>query len=894
MDKRFSCTFCSHVFRTIKGYADHCRFHRNECNLSIPCPVQTCQRKFSAYCGFRSHIHRDHGNVSSSTRNQVDQDITLQCSLVFCKQVCSNLKQLNKHLKGHIDDGSNIKCPYNGCENLFKNKSSFSAHLSRQHQSCSMTQLPTIYEEVDMDISNELHPCDNLHGDDGDADELLSLPVTQETKDLYLRNLALFYLKLQSKYLLPASTIQHIMEELQDVHCLGQSFLRHQLILKLQQDADLTGEKIEQIIEDVFQSDMFASCNAGPLRSDYVRKQLYKHMLDYVEPQSFRLGINDSGKECSFQYVPVLESLKCLLQQDSVKKEHLCTMQSASTHDESEYLTDITDGSAFKSNLLFQQHPNSLRLILYQDAFEVCNPIGSSKKKHKLLAVYLTLANFRPHLRSNIDHTLLVLLCKENDFKHFGHVKIFAQLIADLRILENDGIIVDDQVVKGTVCCITGDNLGSHAIGGFTENFSTVAHLCRYCLITFEQFLQEPCHVGTVRTVEKYKSALQQLDQAPDGVKHVEGVKFDSEFNLLSYFHVCQPGLPPCLGHDLFEGIISVDLALFLNHLIKVKHWFTYNDLNRRMAMFKYLGTDANNEPCAVNMQGGKLGGQAAQNWCLLRLLPVIISDKIADPADDVWQIILLLRDIVEFVCAPQITKADVAFLNVLIEEYLEGRKTLFSNTRMRPKHHYLRHYPSLIMHFGPLVRLWTMRFESKHSYFKRCIRYSPNFKNVCLTLAEKHQLLQAYKCAGSYFPCDIEAKQSVPLFVDTFSENVQVALSNFHFDTASQMCYEITVKGTTYKKGLYVVIGKCDNGGLLFGEVLFLVVAPDSSVYFVVRVHKSVYCDEMHLYMIQIGEPHSYRCLSEAELLDYYPLVAYKRRNKLLVPLKHAISYAL
>ena len=80
-------------------------------------------------------------------------------------------------------------------------------------------------------------------------------------------------------------------------------------------------------------------------------------------------------------------------------------------------------------------------------------------------------------------------------------------------------------------------------------------------------------------------------------------------------------------------------------------------------------------------------------------------------------------------------------------------------------------------MHFGPVVRLWTMRFESKHSYFKRCIRYSPNFKKVYLTLAEKHQLLQAYKCAASYFPCDIEAKQSVPLFVDTFSENMQVAL---------------------------------------------------------------------------------------------------------------------
>ena len=204
MDQRFYCTFCSHVLRTIKGYADDCRFHRNEGNLSIPCPVKTCQKTFSAYWGFRSHIHHDLGKVSSSTRKQVDQDITLQWSLVFCQQVRSNLKELNKHLKGNIDDGSDIKCTYNGCENLLKNKSSFSAHLSRQHQSCSMPQLPTIHEEVDMDISNELYPRGNLHDTDDDANELLSLPVSQDTKDLYLKNLALSYLKLQSKYLLPA------------------------------------------------------------------------------------------------------------------------------------------------------------------------------------------------------------------------------------------------------------------------------------------------------------------------------------------------------------------------------------------------------------------------------------------------------------------------------------------------------------------------------------------------------------------------------------------------------------------------------------------------------------------------------------------------------------------
>lgn len=97
------------------------------------------------------------------------------------------------------------------------------------------------------------------------------------------------------------------------------------------------------------------------------------------------------------------------------------------------------------------------------------------------------------------------------------------------------------------------------------------------------------------------------------------GVKFDSVFNTLKYFHVCQPGLPPCLGHDLFEGIASFDLALYINHLVKVDKMFSFVELNRRINQFKYLGKDANDKPCEVNPDGGKLGGHAVQNWCFLR-----------------------------------------------------------------------------------------------------------------------------------------------------------------------------------------------------------------------------------------------------------------------------------
>lgn len=75
----------------------------------------------------------------------------------------------------------------------------------------------------------------------------------------------------------------------------------------------------------------------------------------------------------------------------------------------------------FRSNTFFCENPDCLKLVLYQDAFEVVNPLGSAKKKHKLLAAYFSLQNSTLYVRSNVDHMQLVLLCHEKDFKEFGY-----------------------------------------------------------------------------------------------------------------------------------------------------------------------------------------------------------------------------------------------------------------------------------------------------------------------------------------------------------------------------------------------------------------------------------------------------------------------------------------
>ena len=57
-------------------------------------------------------------------------------------------------------------------------------------------------------------------------------------------------------------------------------------------------------------------------------------------------------------------------------------------------------------------------------------PLDSSKKEHKVVAVYVSVANLSVHLQSNTDHMSLVLLCEENDLKQFG-AKVFSEMFVD-------------------------------------------------------------------------------------------------------------------------------------------------------------------------------------------------------------------------------------------------------------------------------------------------------------------------------------------------------------------------------------------------------------------------------------------------------------------------------
>lgn len=48
------------------------------------------------------------------------------------------------------------------------------------------------------------------------------------------------------------------------------------------------------------------------------------------------------------------------------------------------YMYDFCSGTRYSSHSLFGVDSTALQIILYYDELEICNPLGSRRKKHKI------------------------------------------------------------------------------------------------------------------------------------------------------------------------------------------------------------------------------------------------------------------------------------------------------------------------------------------------------------------------------------------------------------------------------------------------------------------------------------------------------------------------------
>lgn len=547
---------------------------------------------------------------------------------------------------------------------------------------------------------------------------------------------------------------------------------------------------------------------------------------------------------CTFMYVPLLDTLKKLLDNES-----FFLYYKKIKHRHANILTDINDGIYFQTNELFKNDNNAFQIQLYYDDFETTNPLGSKTGAHKMGALYFTIRNLPPFLNSELKHIHLLALFYAIDLKNISFNEILQPIINDVKILETEGISCKGTIFYGTFCGISYDNLGGNQIHGMVESFSAT-HFCRICEVNknlIQDIFSEKDSRIVLRTTSSYENHV--LSATSDNI--VFGIKNRIILNDLNYFKLFDvPNVD--IMHDMLEGVVQYEIKVFIKILLNNKI-ANLNQINERIKFFNFgsINKNVKPSPIIVDKPGNLIGQRAAQCWVLVRYLPLILKDFLIDvEIKNKWKVIVLLLKIMSIVFAPVISLNNITELELLIQTH----HTLFLkefSTRLIPKHHMMIHYPTIIKNTGPLIYNWSMRFEAKHSYFKTLSYNVHNFKNICKTLTVRHEenmsLLWNEGDIGLKFTCGPNKCMSLNEY-----EHKNIITSNSDFDNTVIITSFKWIKfGYEYKHKYFIV----SNTNLInnpdFEEIIDIIMV-ENTIFFITKSWLTEYFDEtLHVYVL-------------------------------------------
>lgn len=868
------CRHCNFTCSSKVTLFKHLRLRHGQ-GAHWPCTHTDCVCVFKTLGSLRSHLSRSHSKVKTHEK------LTFKCELCDFKEICSE-KTFWNHLGHHLKNRETVQCPFLRCSFKTNTRPTFSSHKSRNHKNCTLKDFRTVCTVTEEEII-EGEQCDSEAGTS--AHEIVRLNEVEDiVEDVDSETLehqfASLFLSMQTVLHVSRSATQKIVENLQNLLSFSniQTFNSVKEILS-KHKIEVNDCVLQEISSAIALTNPLLSTisEKGSLSTDHRRNIYFKEHFPIIEPTEYLY--NTAHKNC-FVYISVTKVLETLLGCTDFFDKVVFNQEALSGHFKS-----FQDGKYYKENKLLGEQNTCISLGLYIDDFEVCNPLGTSRKLHKITAVYWVVLNLPARFRSGLTSIQLALLGKSVDVKQYGYEKFLEPLLKDIKCLEQEGIFIEavGQFVKSSVYCVCADNLGAHGLAGFSESFA-VDKFCRFCLISRGHIATTDVNDFQLRSVDQHNLFLEELRQGAN-LKSVNGVKSECVLGKhLLFFHPIT-GFPPDILHDLLEGVIPVELSLCLKCLIS-KGFITLEVLNDCIKSFPFKYSDKVNKPQKIpkaSFEKGTVGGNGHENWTLLRLLPFMIGRKIPEQEPS-WEILMDLKEILDIVVSSELSEDALCYLSGKLLEHRKLLTSTFPEFRLRPKHHFIDHYPQLIRCYGPLVELWTMRFEAKHSFFKKVVHDTRNWKNVLLTLSTKHQQMMAY-----HLDCGILFKPRL------YVENVKVVrLSGLdpplkreiqkkypHLDSVS-LSNTIHLDGTQYAAGMILSAGQCS--GLPEFHKIATILIDSEKVAFICKRLSSWYIEHFRSYELVEHTYADFLLLDPDVLIDYHPLAAYTVGGKLMV----------
>lgn len=200
--------------------------------------------------------------------------------------------------------------------------------------------------------------------------------------------------------------------------------------------------------------------------------------------------------------------------------------------------------------------------------------------------------------------------------------------------------------------------------------------------------------------------------------------------------------------HDILEGVCRYDMGRILYRFIYVNKFFKLDTLNRRIKYFDYhQNVDAGNKiPIIVENQVKKkmLIMSSAEMLALVVYFPFLCYDLV-DTEDDGWSLYSLLYEILYYSMKDEFSDSEIIFFKQIIKQHNELFVNIFKE-KLKPKFHFLTHYPSSIKRLGPLHMLSSMRYEGFHRVGKTNAHIVSSRVNIIKTLAIRYQLRLCYR----------------------------------------------------------------------------------------------------------------------------------------------------
>ncbi|CAD6224369.1 GSCOCG00011773001-RA-CDS [Cotesia congregata] len=386
--------------------------------------------------------------------------------------------------------------------------------------------------------------------------------------------------------------------------------------------------------------------------------------------------------------------------------------------------------------------------FLAGDDVEVNNPLSSHSSK--VMPIYASFPCLPPECRSQLTNILLVLIydswIRDSNKKNRTY-DIYRPLIQGIKYLEKNGIEINTSTGKKKIYFVLGliqrDKLGLHGLLGFTESFAAT-HYCRFC-----KMKKNDCKNALIIPCELKRNNVNYEQDCLANNISITGIKEKCVFNGIESFH-CTKNYSVDEMHDVREGIAHDDLIAILRKLTFEKsdcYSFPLSELNDRLTMYDYGPIDCSNKPPLIREEDikneSKLKMTASELTTFVKLFGILIKDLV-DKSNPCWDLYVLLPEIFDFTLAKKVTKEQIlGFESVIRRHHLLYIELTGKN--LKPKHHFLLHYPEVCEQSGPISHVSSIRSESKHTHLTGSASVNRCRINIPLSVAKKHQLMMNF-----------------------------------------------------------------------------------------------------------------------------------------------------